>query len=124
MIDEDYNFPLGFEDDKEAGDPNESIDGSEDWEAMWNQHLKTKHYGEALWDVALLKQRNLLLEYVGDDDEKVMQYIADNLDLDIPNQFMINDLSEVVDQWVQKKFTAAEARSELLRIFSDYLDGC
>ena len=90
----------------------------------WNQHLKTKHYGDALWDVALLKQRNLLLEYVGDDDEKVMQYIADNLDLDIPNQFMINDLSEVVDQWVQKKFTAAEARSELLRIFSDYLDGC
>jgi hypothetical protein len=119
---EDYTFPLGFEDDKEV-DPN-CIDGSENWDAMWENQLKVKHYGQALWDVALLTKRNLLLEYVGDDDEKVMQYIADNLDLDIPNEFMIKDLSEIVDLWVEKKISAAEARSELLRIFKDYLDGC
>ena len=122
MTDEEYNFPLGFEDDEETYSG--TLDGSENWEAMWEQHLRAKHYGEALWDVALLNQRNLLLEYVGDDDEKVMQFIADNLDLDIPNEFLVKDLSDVVDQWAQKELTAAEARSELLRIFSDYLDGC
>lgn len=123
MKEEDYNFPLGFEDDEEAG-ANDCLDGTENWEVMWDQHLKIKHYGEQLWDVALLNQRNLLLEYVGDDDEKVMQYIADNLDLDIPNEYMIKDLADVVDKWAEEKLDASEARSELLSIFRDYLDGC
>ena len=122
MIDEEYNYPLGFEDDDEGA--NDCLDGTENWDAMWEQHLRVRHFGEAMWDVALLKQRNLLLEYVGDDDEKVMQYVADNLDLDIPNKFMIDALADVVDQWAQKKLPASEARSNILSIFQDYLDGC
>lgn len=124
MIDETDDEKLIFFEDEE-GQANESLTGDENWSAMWDQLLQWTDHGQHLRDVLHDKVPNVLLEYGGNDDEKKMQYIADNLDRDCPNKFLIEDISKVVDQWVLGDLSAEESVTILQDdIFPDYFDGC
>ena len=118
---EKLNDPFGFESDSNL---DETIDGSENWDTMWNNIQQGNDYAWKLYNAALLNTPNVLLEYTGNEDDKVMQYVADNLDLDCPNSFLIKELSEVVDNWAARRLTSADAREKLIEIFFNYLEGC
>jgi len=118
--DNQYDELAGFEED----DIKDNFDGTEDWDRMWNQTIEWSGHGNRIRTIAFLEDRNALLEYQGDDDEKVMQWISDNLDLDCPNQFMIAELAEIVDDWVLKRIKAQEARQLILTALEGYIGGC
>ncbi len=126
MIDETNNEEekfVFFED--EDGEANECLTGEEDWDSMWDILHRWTEHGQHLRDVLHDRVPNVLLEYGGNDDDKKMQYIADNLDLECPNRFFIEDVSKVVDDWVLGNLTASEAVITLQDdIFPDYFDGC
>jgi hypothetical protein len=117
------DFPF-FEDDLDEK-ANEFLTGDENWDALWDIHLSVDTFGQRMYDILLDKAPESLLEYVGEDSEKKMQYIADNLDLELPNQFLITDMADVVDLWAGNKITADEAVYKLLyEVLPDYFEGC
>lgn len=126
MIDETNNEEekfVFFED--EDGQANESLTGEEDWNGMWNTLLKWTDHGQHLRDVLHDRVPNVLLEYGGNSDDKKMQYIADNLDIQCPNRYFVTAVSEVVDDWVLANITAEEAVTTLRdEVFPDFFDGC
>jgi hypothetical protein len=111
---------LGFEDSISS----DIYDGTEDLDRMRDQAVNWLGHGNRIRAIAALQDRNALLEYVGDEDEKAMQWIAENLDLDCPNQYMISDLAQIVDSWGLKKITANNARHAILTTLVDYIGGC
>lgn len=125
MIDETNEEEDLFFFEDEEGEANESLTGDENWGAMWNTLLEWTEHGQHLRDVLHDKVPNVLLEYGGNDDDKKMQYIADNLNPDCPNKFLVEDISKIVNQWVMGDLSAEEAVGILQdEIFPDYFDGC
>ena len=121
MVEEDFPF---FEDDLDER-ANESLTGDENWNALWDTHLTVNMFGERMYDILLDKAPESLLEYVGDDAEKKMQYVADNLDLELPNQYLITDMADIVDLWAGNRISAEEAVHKLLYdTLPDYFEGC
>ena len=102
----------------------EDDDGTRDWDRYRDQAVMWVGHGNRIRDIATLQERNALLEYVGDDQEKVMQWIGDNLDADCPNQYMIGDIGLIVDDWAMKKIKAKVAVENILIVLDDYIGGC
>jgi len=102
----------------------EEDDGTRDWDRYRDQAIMWMGHGTRIQSIALLQDRNALLEYVGNDEEKVMQWIGDNLDADCPNQSMIGDVGLIVDDWAMKKVGAKAAVEKILTTLDDYIGGC
>jgi len=102
----------------------EDDDGTRDWDRYRDLAVMWMGHGSRIQDIASLQDRNALLEYVGDDEEKVMQWIGDNLDGDCPNQYMIGDIGLIVDDWAMKKIKAKDAVESILTVLDDYIGGC
>ena len=102
----------------------EDDDGTRDWDRYRDQAVMWVGHANRIQDIATLQDRNALLEYVGDDHEKVMQWIGDNLDADCPNQYMIGDIGLIVDDWAMKKIKAKVAVENILIVLDDYIGGC
>jgi len=103
----------------------ECLTGDEDWDAMWDIILAVNTFGERIFNVLLDQAPESLLEYIGEDAERKMRYIADNLDLELPNQYLISDMADVVDLWSGNKITAEEAVDKLLNdVLPNYIGGC
>jgi hypothetical protein len=99
-------------------------DGTQDWDRYRDLAITWMGHGSRIQAIALLQDRNALLEYVGDDEEKVMQWIGDNLDADCPNEYMIGDLGLIVDDWAMKKIKAKDAVEKILTTLDNYIGGC
>lgn len=102
----------------------DSSNGTENWDRFRDQAVLWMGHGKRIETIALLQDRNALLEYVGDDNEKVMQWIGDNLDTNCPNQYMIGDIAIIVDDWVLRKIKADVAVNEVLSTLESYIGGC
>lgn len=123
MNNDEQDF-LFFEDDLDQR-ANEMLTGDENWNTLWDTHLAVNMFGERMYNILQDKEPESLLEYVGEDAEKKMQYVADNLDLELPNRFLISDIADVVDLWAGNKLTADEAVYKLLyEVLPDYFEGC
>lgn len=121
-IDNEEQF-IFFED--EDGQANESLTGDEDWSEMWDVLLSWTDHGQHLRDVLHDRVPNVLLEYGGNSDDKKMQYIADNLNLQCPNKFFVEAISKVLDDWMLGGMSAEEAVITLQDVvFPDFFDGC
>ena len=110
---------LGFEDEHI-----DKLDGTEDWERMADSAVDWISYGVRIRSIASLEDEDAIAKYKGSDSEKIMSWIAEHLDLNSPNQFMVSELADIVDGWVMRTTKADEAVAAILTSLDGYIGGC